>query len=192
MIYLRLFFEFFQVGLFSIGGGLATLPFLANLGNRTGWFTTVDLANMVAISESTPGPMGINMATYVGFHIGGIPGGVIAVLGLITPSIAIILVISLFLRRFRQNKLVDGLFYGLRPASTGLICAALLHVCSITFFFRQIPQPGPELVQTELFHWPAIFLSVSVFFAMRQKHLKQIHPLIFIALSAVAGVLFQM
>lgn len=192
MIYLCLFFEFFQIGLFSIGGGLATLPFLTNLGNRTGWFTAEDLANMVAISESTPGPMGINTATYVGFHIGGIPGGVIAVLGLITPSIAIILIISLFLRCFRQNKLVDGLFYGLRPASIGLICAALLQVCSISLLFRQIPQPGLEVVKVELFHLPAILLAASVFFSMREKHLKQLHPIIFIALSAIAGILFQM
>ena len=74
MTYLQLFFEFFKVGLFSIGGGLATLPFLSDLGTRTGWFTAADLANMVAVSESTPGPLGINMATYVGFHIGGVPG----------------------------------------------------------------------------------------------------------------------
>lgn len=85
MIYLQLFFEFFKAGLFAIGGGLATIPFLTDIGQRTGWFTSGELANMIAISESTPGPMGVNMATYVGFHTGGIAGGVIATLGLVCP-----------------------------------------------------------------------------------------------------------
>ena len=76
MILVRLFFEFFKTGLFSIGGGLATIPFLQAMGETTGWFSAADLANMIAISESTPGAMGVNMATYVGFHIGGPVGAV--------------------------------------------------------------------------------------------------------------------
>ena len=112
MIYLRLFFEFFQTGLFSVGGGLATIPFLTDMGARTGWFTSGELADMIAISESTPGAMGVNMATYVGFHVGGIPGGVIATLGLICPSILVILIIARFLQRFRQSRGVDAVFYG--------------------------------------------------------------------------------
>ena len=187
MIYLRLFYEFFKVGLFSVGGGLATLPFLADLGARTGWFTAGDLANMVAVSESTPGPMGANMATYVGFHIGGIPGGVLAVLGLITPSILIILVIAGFLQKFRQSKAVDAVFYGLRPASTALIAAAFLQVCSIALLNLSGGEALPAMVR-----WPALVLAAIVFFAMREKHLKKLHPIVFIALSAVAGVLFQM
>ncbi len=131
MIYLRLFFEFFKVGLFSIGGGLATIPFLTDLGSRTGWFTSGELANMIAISESTPGPMGVNMATYVGFHLRGIPGGVTATLGLICPSILVILIIAGFLKKFRESRGVDAVFYGIRPASTALIAAALAEVCSI-------------------------------------------------------------
>jgi chromate transporter len=195
MIYLRLFFEFFKVGLFSVGGGLATLPFLTDLGNRTGWFSAGDLANMVAISESTPGPMGVNMASYVGFHIGGIPGGVIATLGLIAPSILVILIIAGFLQRFRQSKYVDAVFYGLRPASTALIAAAFLQVCSIALMFRETAvevAPGQTVTKTELFHWPAILLAVAVFLLMREKHLKKLHPIVFIAASAVTGVLFQM
>ena len=117
MIYLRLFLEFCKVGLFSVGGGLATIPFLTDLGERTGWFTSGQLADMIAISESTPGPMGVNMATYVGFTSGGPLGGVIATLGLVFPSVIIILIISKFLQKFRQSKVVDGVFYGLRAAS---------------------------------------------------------------------------
>ena len=116
---LRLYFEFFRVGLFSVGGGLATIPFLTDLGTRTGWFTPAELANMVAVSESTPGPMGVNMATYVGFETNGPMGCVIATLGLITPSIIIILVIARFLQKFRQSRTVDAVFYGLRPHRLG-------------------------------------------------------------------------
>ena len=131
MIYLRLFWEFFKVGLFSIGGGMATIPFLTDLGERTGWFTSGQLADMIAISESTPGPMGVNTATYVGFITGGVPGGVVATLGLICPSIIIILIIAKFLQRFRQSKVVDGAFYGLRAASVALITTAMLQVAQI-------------------------------------------------------------
>ena len=124
MILIRLFFEFFKAGLFAIGGGMATLPFLYNISDKTGWFTYGQLADMVAIYESTPGPMGVNMATYVGFTTAGPVGAVIATLGLITPSIIVILIIAGFLKAFKTNKYVQNAFYGLRPASTGLIAAA--------------------------------------------------------------------
>lgn len=195
MIYVRLFCEFFKAGLFSVGGGLATIPFLTDIGNRTGWFTSGDLANMIAVSESTPGAMGINMATYVGYHVGGIPGGVIATLGLVCPSIIVILIIARFLQRFRQSKKVDAVFYGLRPASTALITAALLEVASIALMFHQSSvetAPGQYTARTELFYWPAILLAAVVFLAMREKHLKKLHPIVFIAASAVVGIVFKL
>ncbi len=195
MIYVQLFYEFFKAGLFSVGGGLATIPFLTDIGNRTGWFTSGDLANMIAVSESTPGAMGINMATYVGYHVGGIPGGVIATLGLVCPSIIVILIIARFLQRFRQSKKVDAVFYGLRPASVALITSALLEVVSIALMFHQSSveaAPGQYVLKTELFYWPAILLAVVVFLAMREKHLKKLHPVVFIAISAVVGIVFQL
>ena len=128
MIYLRLFLEFFRTGLFAVGGGLATIPFLYHISDSTGWFTHGQLADMIAVSESTPGPMGVNMATYVGYTVGGVPGAVIATLGLITPSILVILIVARFLAKFRTNRTVDAVFYGLRPASCGLIAAAGLSV----------------------------------------------------------------
>lgn len=134
MILLRLFYEFFKVGLFSIGGGLATLPFLYDISDKTGWFTHADITNLIAISESTPGPIGVNAATYVGFLTDGLAGAVTATIGLIAPSIVIIILISRVLERFRDSRLVDDLFYGLRPASTGLIAAAGLLVVKSTFF----------------------------------------------------------
>ena len=128
MIYLKLFYEFFKTGLFAVGGGLATLPFLSDMGNRTGWFTQAQLADMLAVSESTPGPVGVNMATYVGFETSGVLGAVVATLGLVTPSVIVILIVSSFLKAFRSNRFVDAAFYGLRPASTAMVASAGIGV----------------------------------------------------------------
>ena len=192
MTLLRLFFEFCRVGLFSVGGGLATIPFLTDLGERTGWFNPGDLANMIAISESTPGPMGVNMATYVGFHTAGILGGIIATLGLIFPSVVIILVIAGFLQKFRQSKAVDAVFYGLRAASVALITAALLQVAKIALMFHEVPAPEYGAVTYELFYWPAILLAAVIFVLVKFTPLKKLHPICFIGLAALAGIILQM
>ena len=186
MTLIQLFLEFCRVGLFSVGGGLATIPFLTDLGERTGWFTSGQLADMIAISESTPGPMGVNMATYVGFETAGLPGAVIATLGLITPSIIIIMIIAGFLQKFRQSKTVDAIFQGLRPASTALIAAAGLSVAMSVLFTA-----GSTTEHAFSVHWPAVILAVVVFLCMRQEKLKKLHPVVFIALAAVAGAVFQ-
>lgn len=186
ILYLRLFWEFFKVGLFSIGGGMATIPFLTDLGERTGWFTSGQLADMIAISESTPGPLGVNTATYVGFATGGIPGGIVSTLGLICPSILIILIIAKFLQRFRQSKVVDGVFYGLRAASVALITAALLQVAEIALL-----RTGGEGVPTGV-NWMAAALAAVIFVLIRYTPLKKLHPICFIALSAAVGVALQM
>ena len=192
MIYLRLFYEFFKVGLFSVGGGLATVPFLTDMGSRTGWFTAEDLANMLAISESTPGPIGVNMATYVGFHTGGIPGGIVATLGLITPAIIVITIIAGFLKKFRESRTVDSVFYGLRPASTALITAALIQVCTIALMFHEVPVPEYGVIKTQLFYWPAIALAVVVFVCLQIKPLKKLHPIVYILASAAVGIIFKL
>lgn len=192
MILLRLYFEFFRVGLFSVGGGLATIPFLTDLGTRTGWFTPAELANMVAVSESTPGPMGVNMATYVGFETNGPMGCVIATLGLITPSIIIILVIARFLQKFRQSRTVDAVFYGLRPASTALIASAgFLSVAKVSLLFWQEPLPEPGVPFTHLFNWKSIALFALVFLGLNVPRLKKLHPILFIAFGALVGILFR-
>ena len=197
MIFLRLFYEFFKVGLFSVGGGLATLPFLRHLGEVTGWFSAADLANMVAVSESTPGAMGINMATYVGFTVGGqfgLPGGnivgaVIATLGLVAPSILVILIIAKFLQKFRQSRVVDGVFSGLRPASTGLIAAAGLSVAQIALLTGAAWTGWNSL--TAIINWKGVILAAAVFICMQVKALKKLHPIVYIAAAAVIGVVFQ-
>ena len=126
MIILRLIFEFFKTGLFAVGGGLATLPFLYEMGEKTGWFTNQDVLNLLAVSESTPGPIGINMSTYVGFITAGIPGAIIASLSLTAPCILVILLIIKVLDKFKDSPLVNTIFKTLRPASIGMIAAALI------------------------------------------------------------------
>lgn len=189
MILLRLFCEFCRVGLFSVGGGLATIPFLTDLGYRTGWFGPGDLTNMIAISESTPGPMGVNMATYVGFHSAGVLGGIVATLGLVFPSVVIILVIAKFLQKFRQSKAVDAVFYGLRAASVALITAALLQVAKIALFS---PATASDSAFAYYPNWLALAVAAVVFVCVKFTPLKKLHPICFIAASAVIGVILGM
>lgn len=192
MIYLHLFLEFLYTGLFAIGGGLATIPFLQDIGEHTGWFNAMDVANMIAVAESTPGPLGVNMASYVGFDVGGVPGCIIATLGLITPSIIVILLVARFLQRFRSSKVVDGIFYGLRPASAGLIAAAGLEVAKKSLVFMEYLLPQWRTLLVQFFHWKAICLFVVVFVLYRFTKLKKLHPIVFIAFSAVIGVIFKL
>ena len=186
MIYLRLFFEFCKVGLFAVGGGLATIPFLSDLGSRTGWFTSGQLADMIAVSESTPGPIGVNMATYAGYTAAGVPGGIISTLGLVFPSLIIILIIAGFLNKFRESRIVDAVFYGLRAASVALITAALLQVAEIALMNHDMNGTN------QLFYWPAVILAAVVFVCFSYTPLKKIHPIFFIAFSAVIGIVLGM
>ena len=190
MIYLQLFYEFFKTGLFAIGGGLATLPFLSDMAERTGWFTQSQLADMLAVSESTPGPVGVNMATYVGFETAGVLGAIVATLGLVFPSIVIILVIAGFLKAFRNNKFVDAAFYGLRPASTGLIAAAGFSVVLLALTDTAAYQASGNLL--DLFRWKGLILAaILLFFTRVPKKTKDLHPVVYIAASAAVGILFH-
>ncbi|MCR4673305.1 MAG: chromate transporter [Lachnospiraceae bacterium] len=187
MIFLRLFWEFFKIGLFSVGGGLATLPFLYELQANTGWFTVEDIGNMIAVSESTPGPMGINMATYTGFTIAGIPGGIVAVIGEVTPCVIIILLITRIMKKFKDNKYVQFAMYGLRAASVGLIVVACLQVAKAAFLDTELYSATGSL--TDLFSIPAIIFAVvlAVVYVKTNKH-----PIIYIAAAAVIGILLKM
>ena len=191
MIYLRLFAEFFKVGLFAFGGGLATLPFLYDLGSRTGWFTAVDVANMLAVSESTPGPIGVNMATYVGYTYAGIPGGIVATLGLATPCILVILLVAAVLDKYRKNRYVNGAFYGLRPASTALIAAAGWSVMVLVLGNMELYRATGQFM--DLFRWKNILIFVALWvLSNRVKQTKKLHPIAFIAVSAVLGILLRL
>ena len=195
MMYFQLFWEFFKAGLFAVGGGMATIPFLYDISDKTGWFTHQDLANMIAVGESTPGPIGVNMATYVGFVTGmqdaglltAILGAVTATIGLVTPSVIVILIVAAVLKSFRNNPYVERAFYGLRPASTGLIAAAGISVIASNL----ITIGGLEEHIIGL-NWKGIALAVILWLLTNKvKKTKKWHPIVFIGISAVVGILFQ-
>ena len=176
MIYLQLFFEFLKVGLFAVGGGMATFPFLTDLADKTGWYTQQQLIDMIAIAESTPGPIGVNTATYVGFTTAGLPGALIASLGLITPSVIIILIIARVLARFKDSKLVQDVFYGLRPASTGLIAAAGFSVVLVALTGAQVDSLRELVGWQGTVHWPSILLAAVLLVLTRKvKQTKDLH-----------------
>lgn len=186
MIYLKLFFEFFKIGLFAIGGGMATIPFLQALSDKTGWYSQAFITDMIAISESTPGPIGINMATYVGCTVAGVWGGIIASIGIITPAVFIVILVSKSLERFKESKAVGDAFYGLRPAVTGLIGAAFLSVISVSVLQYSLYQQSGNIA--DLFNVMKAAYFVIVFFAIR-KFKK--HPVLYIAISAAVGIIFS-
>ena len=187
MIFLQLFWEFFKTGLFAVGGGLATLPFLYEMGARTGWFTAQQVADMLAVSESTPGPIGINMAVYTGYTSAGLLGSLCALVGIVTPSIIVIILVAAALRAFRDNKYVNGAFYGIRPASTGLITAAGITV-AMGALLRLDAWEGAGRFWTVL-DFKAIVLAVCIFIVSQK--FKKLHPVFLILIGAVAGAVFQ-
>jgi len=179
MMLLQLFFEFFLIGLFAVGGGLATIPYLQDLAVRTNWFTIAELSDMIAVSESTPGPIGINMATYVGFRSAGIPGILCAVVGIVAPCVITAIIISRIIDKFNNSKIVDWTFRGLRPASCALIAAAGYELLKIAVFAGS----GPLGVDI-----PSLVMLAAMLPIMLKTKL---HPLFYIAISAVIGVIFK-
>ncbi len=180
MSLLLLSWEFFQIGLFAVGGGLATLPFLDKLVDKYEWFTAADLANIVAVSESTPGPLGINMATYTGFTGGGIPGGIIASLSIVLPSWIIILLVARILKQFNENKYVKAAFEGLRATVVGLIGAAVLGIMKLSF-----------LLPDAMGFWNQINYKALVLFGILilvRLKFQKIHPIAIIGTGALIGI----
>ena len=183
MIYLQLFWEFAKIGLFAVGGGMATLPFLERLSEKTGWFDASLITDMVAISESTPGPIGINMATYVGCDVAGVFGGIAATMGLVVPALVVVILVSMSLEKFRGNTVVDNLFYGLRPAVTAMIAAAGIGVAEVAVFSLDLyAQTGNLLDLCDI----RKLIYFVAFIAIRKI---DVHPIVFIGVSAVVGLL---
>lgn len=184
MIYLTLFFEFFRIGLFALGGGLATLPFLQELIGKYHWYTEADLMNMVAVGESTPGPIGVNMATYVGYHVtGNVFGAVTTTLGLVAPSVIIICIIAKALKAFSDNRYVKDAFYGLRPAVSAMIASAGLSVLVTTLFGQsQISLANLSWINLALF---AGFFALAMFY-------KKLHPIALIVICAIVGIVLRL
>ncbi len=181
MVYFYLFIEFFQIGLFAMGGGMATVPFLIDLTERYDWYTAAEFANIVAISQSTPGPVGINMATYAGYQAAGIPGALVATLSLVLPSLIIIMLIAQFMKNFQDNKTVKSIFKGIRPAVTALILYAVLELCRLALFTTTTEGTlQPNIIN--------IIICVALFVAMQFKIFKKMHPLYWVLIGAVIGI----
>ena len=184
MIYLKLFWEFFKTGLFSIGGGLATLPFLSRMGERFGWFTQEDVANMLAVSESTPGPIGVNMATYVGNTVGGFLGGAVATLGLVMPSFFVVLLVATAMKKFKDNRFVVASMNVLRPTSVGMVSAAVVGVLLSVLF------------NTSAGGWTGFFLIPNlILFAVLlvvYARFNKLHPVFILLIGALAGIILKL
>ena len=176
---LMLFARFFKIGLFSVGGGYATLPFLYEMADKEEWLSAETIGNMLAVAQSLPGAIGVNLAVYTGFQRAGLPGGLAAALGLVCPSLVIIMVVARILNAFKESSLVASLFSGLRPAGAGLLSAAALGALSVALL-----NPLAD-TWTTLVRWRECVLFAAIFLLVRL--LKQ-HPVVYIALAGVAGV----
>lgn len=183
---LALMIAFFKIGLFAIGGGLATLPFLYQLSQDTGWFSSADIATMIAVSQSTPGPIGINMATYVGFQVAGPAGAVTASLALVAPSVVICVGVAKLLDQVKQSPLVQAIFSSLRPASAGLIVLATLQLAQTTYWPTRPRHPAGWFTTL---NWRLALLSLVLFFLLKRYKL---HPVLLVVLAALAGIMFQL
>lgn len=182
---LELIFAFFKIGLFAVGGGLATLPFIYQLSQDTGWYTSADIANMIAVSESTPGPIGVNMATFIGYLVAGLPGAVLVPLALVAPSIIICIAISKMLDKVKQSPLVQSIFETLRPASAGLILVAGFNMILTTYW-----ADAPTTIAGWLSpNWQLLTLSAVLLFLLKKYKL---HPVVLILLAALAGIVCQL
>lgn len=178
MTYLLLFWEFFKTGLFAIGGWLSTLPFLFDMSSKTGWFTTQELANMIAVSESTPGPIGINMSTYVGYKVGGLAGAFCSTFGLVFPSLIVIGIVYYLLKKFAQEPVVKLTFSNLRAMVIGLIGFAFYELAYTVF----LPFSTVSIISI-LFFVLCLFVNLKV---------KKLHPLYFILAGALFGLVLPL
>lgn len=185
ILYLQLALEFFKTGLFAIGGGLATLPFLREISlSHPEWYSLNELSNMIAVSNATPGPIGVNMATYAGYSTGGITGGLFATFALVLPSFIVILIVSDVLEKFRSSIYVEGAFKGLRPAVVAMIAVAMLQLAKEIFI---IPDAETILQSFSIKH----IILFAITFALT-KIQKKNHILLYIVLGAVIGIIFKM
>ena len=185
--FLLMCWEFFKTGLFAVGGGLATVPFLKEISSRYGWYTLGDLTTMIAVSESTPGPIGINMSTYVGNHIFGLVGGIACTLSLVAPSIIVICIIAKILTKFRESKIVKGVFYGLRPAVVGFILSAVISIFLLALFNTSAFVATKSI--SNLFRWKALILFAVLMAIYKWK--PNLHPVVLICVAAAVGIIFQ-
>lgn len=183
MILWKLMYEFFKIGLFAVGGGQATIPFLYDLCDRYTWFNARELADMIAISESTPGPVGINMATYAGFNAGGLLGGILATLALVTPCVIVIILISKVLDEFRSNKFVENIFTVIRPCVVGLISSSALTVFMVSVLDMDAFYASGNILSMLHMYEGLLFLGI-LYLTFKWKK----HPIVYLAIAMVVGI----
>jgi len=179
----KLFISFFTIGITSIGGGLSTIPLLTDIMIKNNWMTNGEIIDMIAISQMTPGPIGINMATFAGIKTAGVLGGLFATLGIITPSIIIIVIIAHLYNKFKNSKYVKGVMTTIRPVVTGMIVAVCINIALITLF--NIGLFKDTLRFFDLFNFSSIMIALGVFIA---GYKFKTHPVILILLSALIGI----
>ena len=184
MVFLQLFIEFFQIGLFAVGGGPATIPFLMDLADKYDWYTRADVANMLAVSESTPGPIGVNMATYAGYNAAGFLGGIVATCSLVLTSLIVIIIVARMLQSFSENKYVKSSFWTIRPAVTGLIATAVVGLIQTAIF----------TASDGTFQFPVVpvVMCLAFFGLMQVKKLQKLHPIVWLAAGAVLGLVIKL
>lgn len=180
---LVMFLEFMKIGLVAVGGGPATLPYLMELTEKYDWYTMTDLTNIIAVSESTPGPLGLNMATYAGFKTLGTFGGIVSTMGLVIPSVVVICLIAKFLADFNENKYVKGAFAGIRPAVCAIIASSVIGVCRVSLFTENAGVYTPIM--------KTLILCIIVFILLQVKKLQKLHPGLWILFAAVVGIVFR-
>ncbi|MBE6755695.1 MAG: chromate transporter [Clostridia bacterium] len=189
MIFLELFLTFFKIGAFTFGGGYAMLPLIQSEAIGNGWMTMEEIIDFIAVSESTPGPFAINMATFVGTQMGkeflgvggGILGAICATLGVVMPSFIVILFVAKFYQKFKENRIVAGCLGGLKPAAIGLICAAVISIGKTVFFPESI---ALSAMASYTFIFSVLLFAVTLFLALKKK----MNPIYIIVISAVAGI----
>lgn len=180
MIFLELFLTFLKIGAFTFGGGYAMLPLIKEAVLENGWIAEEELINFIAVSESTPGPFAINIATYVGSTMGGFFGAVCATLGVVLPSFVIILIVAKCYEKFKENRFVKGAMSGLKPAVVGLIGAALFSLFLTVFFPAGLSAVNPAD--------PHFWISVALFLAALLLAFRKVHPIVIILGAAAVGI----
>lgn len=180
MIFFKLFYTFFKIGAFTFGGGYAMLPLIQAEVVNNGWLSTEKIVNFIAVSESTPGPFAINIATYIGMEMGGFFGAFCSTLGVVLPSFTVILIVAHFFEKFKENKYVSGVMSGLKPAVVALILSAVISIGQTVFV--------PNGVTLEVFKQPQLYTSLAIFAVMSVLAFKKKHPILIILLSAAAGI----
>lgn len=193
MIYLELLLTFFKIGLFSFGGGYGMIPLIEHEIIAQGWLTSQEFVDIIAVSEMTPGPIAVNSATFIGYRIGGIPGGVIATTGTVMPSLILILIASFLLSKFRYHKITESAIYGIRPVVLALVVQAAIFVAGNTFFNKEIIFKGLSDAVSgnhflEIINPASIVITaVSLILLLFTK----IHPILVIIMAGTAGVILH-